>query len=150
MKIRSELKVRRPDGTIEMVNIHKHFQFLTQRTFDMAHGKILAQIKKATREAGRGEVLDWEWEKIDDRSDADKAWDAVSSAYGQAERESTAEDNIKRDRLTVAADKLAAEWAEDYPQAAADRNAKADRKAAARIREIRSRPGYKAAMQGCD
>lgn len=86
----------------------------------------------------------------DTRTAAEKARDKVEAAYAKAER---LQDNGGVSSAIAArmeADKLAAEWAATYPEAAAARKAAAEAEEAARQRRIRSSDGYKAALEGRD
>jgi len=87
---------------------------------------------------------------VETRTDADKARDKVESAYINADQ---LQDNGGVSSAIAArmeADKLAAEWAATYPEAAATSKAAAEAEEAARLRRIRSSDGYKAALEGRD
>lgn len=87
---------------------------------------------------------------VDTRSAAEKARDKVEAAYAKADR---LQDNGGVSSAIAArmdADKLAAEWATTYPEAAAARKASAEADEASRQARIRSSDGYKAAMEGRD
>jgi len=86
----------------------------------------------------------------DNRTEAEKAWDKAEAAYAKAER---LQDNGGVSSAIAArmeADKIAAEWAATYPEAAAARKAEAAAEEAARQRRILSSDGYKAALEGRD
>jgi len=88
----------------------------------------------------------------DARPEAEKAYDAVLRAQGAVEAAENAS-YYSPERIIMArmaADKAAAEWAAKYPEAEKARVEKIEREAAARTREIQSRPGYKAAFEGRD
>lgn len=86
----------------------------------------------------------------DNRSAADKARDKVEAAYIKAERLQENGGVSSAIAARMEADKLAAEWAATYPEAAESRKAAAEAKAAARQRRIRNSDGYKAALEGRD
>jgi len=88
----------------------------------------------------------------DARPEAEKAYDAVLRAKGAVEAAENASyysaERIIKARM--AADKAATDWAAKYPEAEKARVEKIEREAAARTREIQSRTGYKAALEGRD
>jgi hypothetical protein len=86
----------------------------------------------------------------DTRSDADKAYDKVYAAYDKADRLKYNGGVSSAIAARIEAEKLAAGWATDYPDAAAARKTTADAQEAARQRRIRNSDGYKAALEGRD
>ena len=86
------------------------------------------------------------------RTPADRAFDAVIVARAKAEAAEHASyyDPAKICSLRNAADKAHAEWRASYPAEAAEADAKAAAARQAREDEIKSRPGYIAALEGRD
>lgn len=130
------ITVKRPNGQIETVDVSAKFPVgLTDQMF--------ATIQESTRAAGRGEALSY---NVTHESDAaDSAWAAVERLQDQAE-------DIEESNYALAckirseADKLAAQWAMDYPEAAAARAADN----AAHRQELRETPEYQAMINGRD
>lgn len=88
----------------------------------------------------------------DARPEAEKAYDAVLRAQAAVEKAENASyyspERIIKARME--ADKLAAEWAATYPEAAAALKAADEAEEAARQRRIRNSDGYEAALEGRD
>lgn len=87
---------------------------------------------------------------VDTRTAAEKARDKVDAAYAKAERLQDNGGVSSAIAARIEADRLAAEWAASYPQAAAARKAAADAHEAARLHRIRNSAGYEAALAGRD
>jgi hypothetical protein len=136
------ISIRRPEGNIEEVDVSQKFAGMNDSMF--------AKIRQATMDGGRGEPLSWKW--VDDRTDAEKAFDAVHIARAEVAQ---AEDAGYHDPARIclaraAADKALAEWEATYPAEAAARRAEIEAKKAADTARIRNSDGYKAALEGRD
>ena len=86
------------------------------------------------------------------RTPADRAFDAVivDRAKAEAAEHASYYDPSNICRLRNAADKAHAEWRDAYPADAAEADVKAASARQAREDEIKSRPGYLAALEGRD
>lgn len=109
------ITAKRPNGQIELVDVSdKHPVGIND--------KLFARMQAATKDAGRGELLSYSVEDIDDRTPAEVAWDAVERLYGQA---TVAADYSAAKSILLAkqADELAAQWHANYPAESAARAA---------------------------
>jgi len=113
------IKIERPDGTIEVVDVSAKFYSMNDALF--------AGIRKATAAAGKGNALSYDVVREDNRTDGEKAWDAVDAKIAQAERAMAEGNNARYLTLRAAADEARTNWADDYPEAA---KARADEAAA--------------------
>lgn len=101
---KTTIRTRRPSGEVET----------TEMNGRMTDG-LFAQIKKATREAGRGDCLDYTVHLTDTRTDAEKDWAEVDRLFALAEQvRDNAADYLRRE-LTAKTAK--AEWTAKYPEA---------------------------------
>lgn len=136
--IKKTITIKRPTGEIETIDVSDKFTVLNEQIFQ--------QVKKHTAEAGRGEAISWEEEHIDTRTDAEKAFDDVSRAMGAVDAAENASyysaERIIKARM--AADKARADWAKEYPEAAAAMKAEAEAEEARRQRRIRNSEGFRA------
>ena len=103
MRDEAHIKVRRPNGAIEtVINNYR------------MNDALFAQMVKANKDAGRGELLSYTNVEIDERTDAEIEWSAIGSLYGQAE---DAADYYPHKQIQLRNEATArrAAWQEQYP-----------------------------------
>jgi hypothetical protein len=144
MSRKRTLTIRRPDGRLEVVDVTKRFAVLTDQ--------IVERIRDATAKAGRGDVLSWAEEIIDDRTAAEKAYDAVRQTEAQLEAAEAA-DYYDPERVAEArrvASRARANWAAKYPAEAKAQRAQVVVEEAARRARIERSTGYQNKLAGRD
>ena len=137
------ITVNRPNGTTEIIDV-------TSRVGVNPPSALKRQMESATRNAGRGEIV--KWEQVDDRSEADKAYSEVLAARAAV---SSAESARYHDPARIcaarkAADQAEADWARQYPEAAAAKRRAAQASAQRKADALTSGPRYNAIMTMSD
>jgi hypothetical protein len=117
------LKIRRPNGEIETVDISETFGTLGLSQVNFA------RIKAATAAAGKGEVLSWELVKPAKRpkTAGEIAWDRVINLQNAADRIQANGGVSSAIAAHKAAEQAEAEWRPEYPEDAAKLDHKAER-----------------------
>lgn len=121
---KTTIKIERPDGKIETVDVSATFRTMTDALF--------ADIRRSTAAAGRGKALSYKVVRADNRTDAERAWVMVDAKRNAAERAMGAGDNARYFALDKLATSARTEWERDYPEAAQARADEADAREAAK------------------
>jgi hypothetical protein len=126
------IKIKRPAGNVEIVDVTKQFGSMTPAIF--------AKIKEGTRNAGRGEVLSYEETYVDNRSQAQKDWDAIMDAQTRVDNSVRAHNPESAAIARRECDKLIKDFAAKFP---GEYQAK-------HVSKINRTEGYKLALAGKD
>lgn len=140
------ITIKRPEGHTEIVDATAKFPGgLSQPMFE--------QIKKATREAGKGDCLSFETKHVDTRTEAERFYsDTVERAFSKLYNAKNASYYSPVNVLNAEKElkEAIAKWEATYPAEAAALKAENEAEAAAKKESIRNGDGYRAVMEGRD